>query len=53
MLLLIKFVLDINECDSDPCKNGGTCTDLINGFECLCAVGYTGYNCDIGNGFVS
>ena len=30
---------DINECVSDPCQNGGTCLDQINGYICYCADG--------------
>ena len=32
-----------------PCLNGGTCTDGINSYNCTCAAGYTGENCEIGN----
>uniref|UniRef100_A0A7S4MN85 EGF-like domain-containing protein n=1 Tax=Odontella aurita TaxID=265563 RepID=A0A7S4MN85_9STRA len=38
-----------NECDPNPCKNGGTCTDLVNAYECDCTVSsplHTGTNCD-------
>jgi hypothetical protein len=42
---------DINECSSNPCKNGGTCKDLINGYECTCVPGYNGLNCGNGNNF--
>lgn len=38
---------EINECGSNPCENGGTCTDLINDFSCVCAPGYTGDTCMI------
>ena len=44
--------LDIDECRSTPCKNGGTCTDMINGRNCTCAPGYTGNNCEIGKFFL-
>ena len=37
--------ININECASSPCKNGATCTDLINGFKCQCQPGYTGKFC--------
>jgi hypothetical protein len=40
---------DINECLSNPCKNGGTCTDSVNKFNCTCAAGYKGAICDTGN----
>ena len=42
---LILFVVDINECASDPCVNGATCHDLINQFECQCVAGYGGNTC--------
>ena len=40
---------DINECNSDPCQNGATCTDEVNGYACGCADGYTGTLCETGN----
>jgi len=33
---------DIDECQSNPCKNGGTCHDQVNGFRCSCQAGYWG-----------
>ena len=41
------YVSDINECNSNPCQNGGTCTDFINNYSCQCAAGYSGVNCEI------
>ena len=41
-------VSDIPECASNPCLNGATCTDLVNGYECTCPAGYRGTNCQIG-----
>ena len=38
---------DINECEVRPCKNGGTCTDLVNDRRCACVPGYTGKSCEI------
>lgn len=32
-------LVEINECDSNPCQNGGTCKDEINGYLCQCAPG--------------
>ncbi|XP_068604308.1 cubilin [Brachionichthys hirsutus] len=34
-----------NECLSNPCLNGGTCTDNINGFTCSCTSQWTGPLC--------
>lgn len=38
--------LDIDECASTPCQNGGTCADLINRYTCTCDSGYKGILCD-------
>jgi hypothetical protein len=42
---------DINECASNPCENGGSCTDNVNGYSCTCIGGYTGINCETGTFF--
>ena len=39
---------DIDECASNPCVNGGTCTDQVNGYTCACAAGWQGTDCDQG-----
>jgi hypothetical protein len=31
--------IDINECELEPCLNGGTCRDLVNRYECSWAEG--------------
>ena len=33
---------NIDDCSPNPCKNEGTCTDMVNDFSCDCADGYTG-----------
>nr|XP_057928912.1 sushi, nidogen and EGF-like domain-containing protein 1 isoform X3 [Doryrhamphus excisus] len=38
--------INVNECASFPCKNGGTCEDQINSFTCRCPPGYTGTVCE-------
>ena len=38
----------IDECSSDPCMNGGSCTDGINSYNCDCVSGYSGEDCEIG-----
>ena len=40
---------DVDECDSSPCQNGGTCVDGINSYTCNCKKGYIGSNCETGN----
>lgn len=38
---------DINECASNPCKYGATCTQGKDFYECNCVPGYNGTNCEI------
>lgn len=45
MLKLTLFLLDINECQSSPCHFGATCVDEINGYRCICPIGYSGVKC--------
>ena len=40
---------DIDECASNPCRNGGTCTDGINEFTCACLPGWSGPTCETSN----
>ena len=46
---ILEFnILDINECTSNPCFNGATCNDLVNGYSCSCVPGWTGTICNSG-----
>lgn len=47
------YVSDIDNCASFPCENGGTCTDDINSYTCICIPGYTGSSCSVGRTFLS
>ena len=42
------YLIEIDECDSIPCQNGGTCNDYINFYNCSCQPGYDGVNCETG-----
>nr|XP_026487801.1 protein eyes shut [Vanessa tameamea] len=37
----------IDECQSDPCKNGGICIDVHADYMCACAYGFTGKDCEV------
>uniref|UniRef100_G3RKD4 Protein crumbs homolog 2 n=1 Tax=Gorilla gorilla gorilla TaxID=9595 RepID=G3RKD4_GORGO len=38
--------VEVDECASRPCLNGGHCQDLPNGFQCHCPDGYAGPTCE-------
>lgn len=38
--------LELSECDSNPCRNGGSCKDQEDGYRCLCPPGYYGLHCE-------
>ena len=44
-LHILLSLLDVNECASNPCKNGGSCTDLVNDYNCSCTGLWEGKNC--------
>uniref|UniRef100_A0A3B3S4Y1 Delta-like protein n=1 Tax=Paramormyrops kingsleyae TaxID=1676925 RepID=A0A3B3S4Y1_9TELE len=39
--------IEVNECSNNPCRNGGSCTDLENTYSCVCPPGFYGTNCDL------
>ena len=50
----LYFTTGLNECEPNPCQNGGTCVDGVQNYTCNCAslpetlTYYTGRNCSIG-----
>ena len=46
-----SFFVDVDECASNPCKNGGVCNDGIDAYTCKCIPGYEGKDCEIGMTF--
>ena len=38
--------IEINECLSVPCQNGGTCIDNEGAFTCLCLPEFSGALCE-------
>ncbi|XP_068601793.1 delta-like protein C [Brachionichthys hirsutus] len=41
--------IETNECESNPCRNGGSCKDLVSNYSCECPRGFHGKNCEIGD----
>lgn len=38
--------ININECDSNPCRKYGTCVDQIGSYFCECEPGFKGTHCE-------
>jgi len=45
---MLICILDIDDCATNPCQNGGTCIDAVNQYTCTCKAGYTDVNCQTG-----
>ncbi len=46
----VRCETEIDECQSDPCQNNGTCTDGLNGYNCTCVPEFFGQHCENGKG---
>ena len=44
-LAAVVRMLNRNNCASNPCQNGGTCTDTYRGFICQCPDNWEGETC--------
>ena len=43
--LLLIVIAVIEECEENPCENGGSCTKHVSDYLCTCLPGYTGTLC--------
>jgi hypothetical protein len=43
----VRCQTDIDECASEPCVNGATCLDKLNGYLCSCGSGFFGTTCQL------
>ena len=41
----VFYYLDIDECLSNPCVNGGSCINGVNSYRCNCLSGWEGPHC--------
>ena len=39
--------VQINHCESQPCKNGGACRNELTRYVCVCLTEFTGVDCSI------
>ena len=46
MIGFYTFSVNIDECASQPCQNGGTCVDDVNSFTCECSDENSGPHCE-------
>ena len=43
---IFLFILDVDDCDPNPCLNNGECVDGVNSYVCKCPRGFAGPNCE-------
>ena len=46
---VVQMFLDIDECNSNPCLNNGTCIQAIDEYQCTCTSHFVGQRCEIGS----
>lgn len=50
VLTLLKGVnceMEVDECWSQPCRNGATCRDALGAYFCDCPLGFVGEHCEL------
>lgn len=48
MIIITIFIVETDECEHIPCRNGGLCTDVVNDYKCTCKAGFEGFDCETG-----
>ncbi|XP_053472858.1 milk fat globule EGF and factor V/VIII domain containing a [Ictalurus furcatus] len=43
----VNCQINVNDCDNQPCKNGGVCRDLDGDYTCQCPSPYVGKQCQL------
>ncbi|EDW26617.1 GL13113 [Drosophila persimilis] len=43
----LETQLELNNCQSGPCENGGSCYSTFNGYRCQCRPAFEGAKCEI------
>ena len=43
----VNCEMEIDECESNPCQNEGTCHDLVAMYSCECRPGFDGTDCEV------
>ena len=50
--IIVYYISGIDDCVGQTCSSMGTCTDLVDDYECDCTPGFTGKDCETGNYFI-
>ncbi|KAJ8041493.1 Hyalin [Holothuria leucospilota] len=43
----LSYTVDPDDCNPNPCQNGGICDDLNRNYSCMCLPGFEGRDCEI------